>query len=163
VANLEYFKSDNDYYNVAIVAGAGEGSNRITVTAMIGEPAGTDRRELYIDARNEQPEENETAEEYKQRLRQIGLQKLTETIKVKNLNFLVKENDNVKLGDIVNISLDEFNMNFKARVTEEQILNENNTTTRTIIVSTIENEISEEDTSILGIAKVGIMVLGKGA
>ena len=45
VANLEYFKSDNDYYNVAIVAGAGEGSIRVTVTAMIGNPTGTDRRE----------------------------------------------------------------------------------------------------------------------
>ena len=136
VANLEYFKSDNDYYNVAIVAGAGEGSNRVTVTAMIGNPTGTDRRELYVDARNEQPEEGETTNAYKQRLTQIGLQKLTETLKVETLHFLVKESDDVKLGDIINVSLDEFDIGIQARVVEEQILNENNTTVRTISVGT---------------------------
>ena len=136
VANLEYFKSDNDYYNVAIVAGAGEGSNRVTVTAMIGNPTGTDRRELYVDARNEQPEEGETTNAYKQRLTQIGLQKLTETLKVETLHFLVKESDDVKLGDIINVSLDEFDISVQARVVEEQILNENNTTVRTISVGT---------------------------
>lgn len=136
VSNLEYFKSDNDYYNVAIVAGAGEGSNRVTVTAMIGNPAGTDRRELYVDARNEQPEEGETTNAYKQRLTQIGLQKLTETLKVETLHFLVKESDDVKLGDIINVSLDEFDISIQARVVEEQILNQNNTTVRTISVGT---------------------------
>lgn len=136
VANLEYFKSDNDYYNVAIVAGAGEGSNRVTVTAMIGNPTGTGRRELYVDARNEQPEEGETTNAYKQRLTQIGLQKLTETLKVETLHFLVKESDDVKLGDIINVSLDEFDISIQARVVEEQILNENNTTVRTISVGT---------------------------
>ena len=136
VANLEYFKSDNDYYNVAIVAGAGEGSNRVTVTAMIGNHTGTDRRELYVDARNEQPEEGETTNAYKQRLTQIGLQKLTETLKVETLHFLVKESDDVKLGDIINVSLDEFDISIQARVVEEQILNENNTTVRTISVGT---------------------------
>ena len=136
VANLEYFKSDNDYYNVAIVAGAGEGSNRVTVTAMIGNPTGTDRRELYVDARNEQPEEGETTNAYKQRLKQIGLQKLTEMLKVETLHFLVKESDDVKLGDIINVSLDEFDISIQARVVEEQILNENNTTVRTISVGT---------------------------
>lgn len=136
VANLEYFKSDNNYYNVAIVAGAGEGSNRVTVTATIGNPVGTDRRELYVDARNEQPKEGETTDDYKQRLAQIGLQKLTEMLKVETLNFLVKEKDEVKLGDIINVSLDEFNISIQARVVEEQILNENNTTVRTISVGT---------------------------
>lgn len=163
VSNLEYFKSDNDFYNVAIVAGAGEGSNRVTVTAMIGEPTGTDRRELYIDARNEQPEEGETDEAYKQRLVQIGLQKLAETLKIEKFNFFVKESDTVKLGDVINVTLNEFNITTKARVTEEQILNEKNTTTRTISVSKISDETNSNDTAVIGRAKVGIMVLGKGA
>lgn len=137
VSNLEYFKSENDYCNVAIVAGAGEGSNRITVIAAMNEkPAGTNRRELYVDARNVQPEENETTEDYKQRLKQVGLQKLTEMLKVENLHFLVKESDDVKLGDIINVSLDEFDISIQARVVEEQILNQNNTTVRTISVGT---------------------------
>jgi ribosomal 50S subunit-recycling heat shock protein len=121
---------------VAIVAGAGEGSKRVTVTAMIGNPTGTERRELYVDARNEQPEEGETTNAYKQKLTQIGLQRLAETLKVETLNFLVKESDDVKLGDIINVSLDEFDISLQARVVEEQILNQNNTTVRTISVGT---------------------------
>lgn len=136
LSNLEYFKSDNDYYNVAVVAGENEGLDRVTVTAMIGNPTGTGRRELYVDARNEQPEEGETTNAYKQRLTRIGLQKLTETLKVENLHFLVKKSDDVKLGDIINVSLDEFDISVQARVVEEQILNENNTTVRTISVGT---------------------------
>lgn len=136
VSNLDYLKSENDYYNVAIVAGAGEGSERVTVTAVIGNPSGTDRRELYIDARSEQPQEGETTEEYKQRLVKVGLQKLTENLKVETLHFVVKEKDSVKLGDVINVSLDEFDISIQARVVEEQILNENNTTVRTISVGT---------------------------
>ncbi len=137
VSNLEYFKSENDYYNVAIVAGAGEGSNRITVVAAMNEkPSGMNRRELYVDARNVQPEENETEADYRQRLRQVGLQKLTERLKIETLHFLVKENEDVRLGDIINVSLDEFDISIQARVVEEQILNENNTTVRTISVGT---------------------------
>lgn len=136
VTNLDYFKSENDYYNVAVVAGAGEGSNRVTVTATLGNPIGTERRELYMDARNEQPEEEETTSAYEQRLSQIGLQKLTETLRIETLNFLVKASDDVKLGDIINVSLDEFDISVQARVVEEQILNQNNTTVRTISVGT---------------------------
>lgn len=136
VSNLDYVKSENDYYNVAIVAGAGEGSERVTVTAVIGNPSGTDRRELYIDARSEQPQEGETTEEYKQRLAQLGLQKLTEKLKIETLHFTVKENDVVRLGDVINVSLDEFDIRIQARVVEEEILNENNTTVRTISVGT---------------------------
>ena len=136
VSNLEYLKSENDYYNVAIVAGAGEESNRATVTVTIGDPSGSDRRELYVDARNQQPQEGETGEEYVQRLARLGLQKLTEKLKIENLHFLVKESDDVKLGDIINITLDEFDLSIQSRVVEEQILNENNTTVRTITVGT---------------------------
>lgn len=136
VANLDYLLSDNEYYNVAIVAGAGEGSGRVTVTAMIGNPTGTERRELYVDARNEQPEENETTEAYKSRLEKIGLQKLAEKLRVETLSFLVANNDEVKLGDVVNVSLDEYGIILQVRVTEEEIINQNNTTTRTISVGT---------------------------
>jgi hypothetical protein len=136
VSNLDYLKSENDYYNVAVVSGAGEGSERVEVTAVIGNPSGTDRRELYIDARSEQPQEGETIEEYKQRLAKVGLQKLTEKLKVETLHFAVKENEQVKLGDIINVSLDEFDISIQARVVEEQILSEDNTTVRTISVGT---------------------------
>ena len=136
VANLEYFISDNDYYNYAIVAGSEYGDKRITVTSSIGDTTGVDRRELYVDARNEQPEEGETLEDYKARLERVGLQKLAERLKVETLYFFVEQNDNVKLGDVINVSLEEYGISLQVRVVEEQLINQNNTTEKTIGVGT---------------------------
>ena len=136
VANLEYFISDNDYYNYAIVAGSEHGDKRITVTSSIGDTTGVDRRELYVDARNEQPEEGETLEDYKARLERVGLQKLAEHLKVETLYFFVEQNDNVKLGDVINVALEEYGISLQVRVVEEQLINQNNTTEKTIGVGT---------------------------
>lgn len=136
VANLEYFISDNDYYNYAIVAGSEHGDKRITVTSSIGDTTGVDRRELYVDARNEQPEEGEALEDYKARLERVGLQKLAERLKVETLYFFVEQNDNVKLGDVINVSLEEYGISLQVRVVEEQLINQNNTTEKTIGVGT---------------------------
>ena len=46
---------DSDYANVAIVQGAGEGTNRATVTVGLTDLTSADRRELYVDARDVQP------------------------------------------------------------------------------------------------------------
>lgn len=48
---------DSDYANVAVVQGAGEGENRATVTVGLTDATGADRRELYVDARDVQPDE----------------------------------------------------------------------------------------------------------
>jgi Holliday junction resolvase RusA-like endonuclease len=136
VFELEYTKNDNKFFNTAIVSGAGEGSNRVTVIVSIGEPVGTERREIYIDARSVQPQEGETDENYRERLASWGLQKLAEKLKIETLKFVVKENEKVKLGDIINITLDEFDITLQARVVEEEILNQKNTTVRTIMVGT---------------------------
>ena len=136
VANLEYFISDNDYYNYAIVAGSEYGDKRITVTSSIGDTTGVDRRELYVDARNEQPEEGETLEDYKARLERVGLQKLAEHLKIETLYFFVEQNDNVKLGDVINVALEEYGISLQVRVVEEQLINQNNTTEKTIGVGT---------------------------
>ena len=136
VANLEYFISDNDYYNYAIVAGSEHGDKRITVTRSIGDTTGDDRRELYVDARNEQPEEGETLEDYKARLERVGLQKLAEHLKIETLYFFVEQNDNVKLGDVINVALEEYGISLQVRVVEEQLINQNNTTEKTIGVGT---------------------------
>ena len=136
VADLDYLLSENDYYNYAIVAGSEEGADRNTVTVMIGNPTGTSRRELYVDARNEKPEENETTEEYRARLERIGLQKLAEHLRIETLFFSVSNDDDVRLGDIIDVSLDEYNIILQVRVVEEQLINENNTTSRLIGVGT---------------------------
>lgn len=136
VVDLDYLLNDDNYYNVAIVAGAGEGENRIDVIATIGDFTGTERRELYIDARNEQPEEGETTESYEERLERLGLQKLAESLRIETLSFFVSNNDEVKLGDIISISLNDYGLILQSRVVEEEIINQNNTTERTISVGT---------------------------
>ena len=42
---------------MAVVQGAGEGANRATVTVGLTDATGADRRELYVDARDVQPDE----------------------------------------------------------------------------------------------------------
>ncbi len=136
VTNVQYVANEDEYANVAIVAGEGEGENRTVVIVTIGDPQGRERRELYVDARSEQPEEDETEEEYRQRLERIGLQALAECPKIESLFFDVSTDDTVKLGDIVTVSIDEYNIVMQVRVVEDQILSVNNTITRKIGVGT---------------------------
>lgn len=136
VTNVQYVANEDEYANVAIVAGEGEGENRTVVIVTIGDSQGRERRELYVDARSEQPEEDETEEEYRQRLERIGLQALAECPKIESLFFDVSTDDTVKLGDIVTVSIDEYNIVMQVRVVEDQILSVNNTITRKIGVGT---------------------------
>lgn len=136
VANLDYFVSENEFYNVAIVAGAGEGANRITEIATIGNPTGTSRRELYVDARNEQLKEGETIIAYRKRLQQIGLKKLVDQIRIETLSFFISNDDMVSLGDVVDVYLEEYKTYIQARVVEIETINEGNTTVKTIQIGT---------------------------
>ena len=140
VANLDYLVNENDFYNTAIVAGAGEGENRITVVAyktLDGTiPQGTERREIYVDARNEQPKENETDSTYKNRLKKLGLKKLAKMNKTENLSFFIANDDSVALGDVIDVYLEEYKIYIRARVVEVETINEGNTTVKTIQVGT---------------------------
>lgn len=82
---------DNDYANVAIVQGAGEGENRATVTVGLTDAAGADRRELYVDARDVQPDEekgetNQSAD-YLQRLMDRGTNKLLDQLRTGSIEI----------------------------------------------------------------------------
>lgn len=59
--NAGWSFADTDYANVALVQGAGEGDERATVWVGDVNATGSDRRELYIDARDVQPEDGETS------------------------------------------------------------------------------------------------------
>ncbi len=58
--NAGWSFSDTDYANVALVQGAGEGDERATVWGDVN-ATGSDRREMYVDARDVQPEDGETS------------------------------------------------------------------------------------------------------
>lgn len=91
-----YFDSVLDYKNIAIVAGEGEGINRVIVEAG-NAPEGIERREVYVDARDLQSvyqDENGTDitipdNEYRQLLIQRGLEALQEYNRVQNFQATV--------------------------------------------------------------------------
>lgn len=77
---LDYIRSDEAYRNFAYVAGAGEGKDRVFVE--VDQTNGEPRRELFVDARDLQPKDddgNAIADgSYREMLRQRGLESLSE-------------------------------------------------------------------------------------
>ena len=115
VTNQKYIDSDNNYRNMVLVAGAGEGVHRKTLT-LGTENKGLDRYELFVDARDisdtKQQGEDEASipiEEYNKLLEVRGKEKLSECTKVEtfdctliNVNSLIYRVD-FDLGDKVSI------------------------------------------------------------
>lgn len=126
-----YSESEKDYKNVAIVEGASIEGERITVITGDTSAVGMQRREMYVDARDVQPEEGETLEEYKQRLVRRGEKKLSERIKIVNTTFSILD-ENIKLGDLVNLMPTYTNETLQARVTSITYKSQNNTIKKTI-------------------------------
>lgn len=81
---LAYTESDLNFKNFAVVAGAGEGSERRIVTVGDADAIGSNRRTLFVDARDiaEQTEDDPPQpipiEVIEERLRERGRQKLAE-------------------------------------------------------------------------------------
>jgi len=126
-----FTESENDYCNVAIVAGEGEGENRITVIAGNTAAAGFDRRELYVDARQIQREEGEEDESYKARLINHGLLQIGSLAIAESVSIITKR-DNVSLGDVILVNLNEFGIVAETRVTAYRIKSQHNKTERKI-------------------------------
>lgn len=135
VGNERYSESENTYANVAIVAGAGDGETRVTVAAGDVSAYGKDRREIYIDARHEQPEENETDAEYRARLVRYGEKTLSEHYRIKNISFEI-DDAGVKLGDLVPVASSVTGERYTARVTSVTIKSQKNTFKRTVSIGT---------------------------
>lgn len=126
-----YTESDNGYYNVAVVAGAGQGEERITVVVGDTEATGTERREIYIDARNLQPDEGETEEAYTARLIRHGEEKLAAMKRAQASEFVLAEGG-VRLGDPVYVIPSYLGEPFTARITSLSIKVQNNKIVRKI-------------------------------
>lgn len=135
IGNEQYAESENDYANVAIVAGAGEGAARVTVIAGDTSLTGVARREIYVDARSEQPEEGESDSEYRARLVRYGEKRLAELYRIKNITFAISD-DRVKLGDLVPVTSSLTGETYTARITALSIKSQKNTIKRTISVGT---------------------------
>lgn len=128
MGDLEYSSSTASLKNVAIVAGAGEGDARVTVEAGATLATGADRREMYVDARNEQPEEGESGTDYKARLVRYGEEKLVGQVKIENFSFTI-DDERAKLGDIVTCNSPEIGVKLQVRITGIRRTTQNNGTT----------------------------------
>ena len=113
--------STSVFKNYAIVLGEGEGENRIRVD--VDQTNGNERRELIVDAKDIQKEENETVESYNQRLMARGAEKLLECQKVIDFVFKPFSKDfgiKYDLGDILTVLLPEYGMKLQSRVVRFQ-------------------------------------------
>ena len=124
--------STENYKNYAIVLGEGEDENRVRFD--VDMTGGEDRRELIVDARDIQLEENETATSYESRLRARGIEALLLQQKTWECAFTPLTEDFGKkydLGDMVMVVLSEYGVKLEARVTrftQKEQLNQIETT-----------------------------------
>lgn len=133
VIGESFEQSDFDEKNVALVAGEGEGKSRQTIT--LGSGSGLNRKELYVDARDLQSENDDvvmTPTEYRNALRERGESKLSEHQAILILdgdinvhNQLYEYGVDYDLGDIVRRSSPTFKLAYNARITEIQEIYEN--------------------------------------
>lgn len=154
IINSNYYEDITPYKNVTLVAGEGEGPDRLTFA--VGTASDLARRELFTDARDisrrkeyeeqeisddewpdkEKPDGDDSEEdefipieEYNEKLKQRGLEKLTETTKEKTFDGKVDSSrmfvygEDFFIGDIVQIK-NEFGIEGSARVIE-YVMSEN--------------------------------------
>ena len=130
--------STSAFKNYAIVLGEGEGENRIRVD--VDWTNGDERRELIVDAKDIQREENETNQSYNARLVARGVEKLIECQKVIDFIFSPFAKDfGVKydLGDILTVLLPEYGMKLQSRVVRFTQKSQNNQTTTSVDVGNL--------------------------
>jgi len=124
IINSDYKESKRALKTVSLVAGEGEGDDRVLTT--VGTGAGLSRREIYTDANDLSQIVNAelmSEAEYLAQLAQRGLEDLSENALIRDFdgqvdatNMFVYGTD-FFLGDIVQIS-NEYGIEAKARVTE---------------------------------------------
>ncbi|MBQ8824460.1 MAG: siphovirus ReqiPepy6 Gp37-like family protein, partial [Ruminococcus sp.] len=129
ILSSEYFVDYSTLSNMSLIAGAGEGANRVVkwVPYIDGDtPTGIDRYETYIDARDLQKEKNGMVlsdNEYYQSLITRAKSKMVDTQIVDGFNAEIETSLQFEykkdwdLGDIVEIET-EYGINAQARIIE---------------------------------------------
>ena len=124
---------------VALVQGAGEGNERATVWVGDVNATGSDRREMYIDARDIKPEEDKnetsTSQSYLAKLADRGGEKLLAQLRTGSIEFDV-DDDTLQVGDVLSASLPQLGYTAMVRVADIITQSEDSGTTRTIRLGT---------------------------
>lgn len=129
ILEQEYAEGVDDYRNVALIAGEGEGSDREIVA--VGDTSGLDRREVFVDAKNLQSTkrvgDNDVViprAEYIKLLENRGKVSLSEMVRIQTFdsrintksNYVYKED--YDLGDIVTVKSERWDLTIDTRITE---------------------------------------------
>lgn len=149
--NVSVISGSTSYKNVAVVAGAGDGADRIVKIVSLGTVSGEKRKELYVDARDLQREYQEAIptgeydeegnpryryetrqygdEEYLSILESRGLEKLSECLKDFSITCdIVQTNmyygQDYFLGDRMPIKLPEYGIYTSARISSVTMIYE---------------------------------------
>ena len=149
--NFSLGQNKKNYRNVAIVAGEGEGADRVVAITSIGNPQGKDRREMYVNAASTRKEYQiltptgqvdehgnptytstsgtYTDAEYEAVLEQIGISELLKNIITITVSSEVTQNPlefgkDYFLGDILPLKSALYNMNISARVLSATFIRE---------------------------------------
>ena len=124
---------------MALVQGAGEGDERATVWVGDVNATGSDRRELYIDARDIQPDEDNkettTSQTYLQKLADRGGEKLLAQLRTGSIEFDV-DDDTLQVGDVLSTSLPQLGYTAMVRVADIITESQDSGTTRTLRLGT---------------------------
>lgn len=121
VLEQEYTDSLNNYKNVGLIAGEGEGTAR--QLAVVGQGIGLKRYETFIDARDLQ-KETMTVEEYEAKLKDRGITKLAEYKEIETFESKIDVRSNLvykkdfNLGDLVTCTSKEWGITVDTRITE---------------------------------------------
>lgn len=137
ILEQEYTDSLNNYRNVVLVAGEGEGAARELVT--VGQGTGFERFEIFVDARDlqstiyeDEEEINIPPEQYREMLKNRGISKLSEHKEIQTFESKININSNLTykedfdLGDIVTCTSKKWGITIDTRITEiEEVYEEN--------------------------------------
>ncbi len=142
-----YTSNGEEYKNVALIAGEGEGVDR--KTTVVGNASGMDRYELYVDSRDTSTngEEAITDEDYELLLQTKGNESLAEKKIAENIegdveaNHTWQYNRDYFLGDIVEV-IDEFGHRMFPQITE--VIESEEDSGKSLIV-TFATEIEKEE------------------
>ena len=134
VLEQEYSESINNYRNIALVGGIGEGVERELIT--VGSGMGQDRFEVFVDQRNLSNETDDGTpipqEEYQAMLAQKGLEVLAESKEIQTFDSKINIGANLiykqdfDLGDLVTCLNRRWGITIDTRITEIEEVYETN-------------------------------------
>ncbi|PKM65152.1 MAG: hypothetical protein CVU94_08975, partial [Firmicutes bacterium HGW-Firmicutes-19] len=116
----QYQRSQRFLSNLALVGGQGEGEERILV--QVGDAEGYQRKEVFINAKDQRWEEELSEQEYIDVLIQKGWQSLQPEVEFfeseVDVNGSTRIRQDFDLGDTVSIEMGQWNMQIHVQVTE---------------------------------------------